>query len=231
MSAGRRRPRRRGRRRGAGRPIASGVCSGLTVSMWPTRTPSAIRNTRSAQIAVPPLVGELAAGTRRVDALPEQHLGPVDVAHARDDRLVHQQRPDGGAAAADPRQAASGSASARSGSGPSLACSVFFPDGSSSSQVLGPRRSAYSLRVAQAQPHQSCRRRRRRRAEGVLAVDAPGARGATARRRSPAAGVAWASASVSTRPSIRRAPAANRPGALGVHRPPAERPPVLPARR
>ncbi len=51
---------------------------------------------------VPLGAGEVAARAVRVDAVAEEDLGPVDVADARDDLLVHQQGGDAGAAAGDP---------------------------------------------------------------------------------------------------------------------------------
>src|SRR5690606_4046018 len=46
--------------------------------------------------------GDVPARAVGVDAVPEEDLGAVDVAHAGDDLLVHQQRGDGRTAAADP---------------------------------------------------------------------------------------------------------------------------------
>src|SRR5690606_3102384 len=51
---------------------------------------------------VPLGAGEVLAGPVGVDAVPEEHLGAVDVADARDGLLVHEERGDGRAAAADP---------------------------------------------------------------------------------------------------------------------------------
>ncbi|BFO21543.1 hypothetical protein SHKM778_79310 [Streptomyces sp. KM77-8] len=45
---------------------------------------------------------DVAAGAVEVDAVPEEDLGAVDVAHAGDDLLVHEERGDRRTAAADP---------------------------------------------------------------------------------------------------------------------------------
>jgi hypothetical protein len=54
-----------------------------------------------------------AARPERRDAVPEQQLGPIDVADAGEHRLVHEQRTDGRAAAGDApeRRAAVGAGS------------------------------------------------------------------------------------------------------------------------
>ena len=116
---GRRRPRRRGRRRAGGRPIASGVCSGRTVSIRPVRTPSAISSTRSSHIArhcpraqcvARAAAGASGAGTaaRRGRRCRRRRAPTGPSAGRRSAPLLRRIR----------AQARSGSASARSGSGP-----------------------------------------------------------------------------------------------------------------
>ena len=55
-------------------------------------TPSAISTTRSFHICSNVPAPQRAPRPQRVDAVPEQHLGAVDVADAGQHRLVHQQR-------------------------------------------------------------------------------------------------------------------------------------------
>ena len=92
----------------------AGRCrSGRCARPRPSARPG--RPTSRSQLAAPQRV----AGPQRVDPVPEQHLGAVDVADTGEHRLVHQQRADRRPAALDPLpRRGSGSASARSGSGP-----------------------------------------------------------------------------------------------------------------
>ena len=95
-------------------------------------------------------------GPQRVDPVPEQHLGAVDVADACQHRLVHQQVTDRRAAAPDPRPGPR-----RVGVGPQRVraepredrrrrCAAVIR-----SQSVAPRRSAYAAARAddQPQPH------------------------------------------------------------------------------
>ena len=145
--AGRRRPRPRGRRLRGGRPIASGVCSGRTVSIRPVRTPSAMSTTRSSHIARHWPTRSVLPGRQRVDPVPEQHLGAVDVADAGEHRLVHQQVADRRAGSAgSARQATVGVGVVAQRVGPERRDDlVALGRGSTSSQMVAPRRSAYAV--------------------------------------------------------------------------------------
>ena len=88
--------------------------------MRPVRTPSAMSSTRSAHIARHWPDAQRVAGAQRVDAVPEEHLGAVDVADAGQHLLVHQQVADRARAARDPppRQVGVGVAAQRVGPEP-----------------------------------------------------------------------------------------------------------------
>ena len=97
------------------------------------------------------LFAHLAPGRERVLPRPEQHLGPVDVADAADDRLVHQQQGDRGRLLADGRDEDAPRPRARSstsGSGPSLAMIACTSSVVCTSQAVGPRRSATAVGVS-----------------------------------------------------------------------------------
>ena len=215
-SAGRRRPRRRGRRPAPVAPWPPGVCSGRTVSMDPVRTPSAISSTRSCQIAWNWPTRRRLPGTQRVDPVPEQHLGAVDVPDAGEHRLVHQQvgRSAGCSAAAAPtpssgrRRPAAGPGRARRA--PRSRCSAPIR-----SHWVAPRRSAYVVSF--------CRRSRTwptgggagRRAQVELADQARGARGRSDRpANSTNRCLPAESAPTTTWPSTSAASAANLPCGL-----------------
>ena len=93
---GRRRPRPRGRPRaapgpGLGRAHVHGVDPPGADAVVPSAPPGRARSTRMAAAAC--------SRAQRVEPVPEQHLGAVDVADAGEHRLVHQQPPIGGPAA------------------------------------------------------------------------------------------------------------------------------------
>ena len=95
---------------------------GRTVSIRPVRTPSSISSTRSSHIARNWPTRRVLAGPQRVDPVPEQDLGAVDVADAGEHRLVHAAgRRSAGGCARIRCPGPLGSASGRSGSGPSAA--------------------------------------------------------------------------------------------------------------
>ena len=103
---GRRRPRRRGRRRAAAGPspracARAGRCRCARCARpRPSARPGRPRSPATARRR------SVLPGPQRVDPVPEQHLGAVDVADAGQDRLVHQQVADrrAGCARSAPRR-------------------------------------------------------------------------------------------------------------------------------
>ncbi len=149
--------RRRGERRSCAqslrirRPttgLPGGRSFGRVVMMAPSRTPSRSRARVSRHSASH--CGRVRSRPGLCGSMPgaEQQLRAVDVADAGDHVLVHQQLADGGAGGVDRLPRLAGPRAGRSGSGPSLASAAAFSGAESSSQAVGPLRSAMWVAVA-----------------------------------------------------------------------------------
>ena len=168
--------------------IASGVCSGGTVSIRPLRTPSRISTTRSCPHRLELAAAQGVARAQRVDPVPEQHLGAVDVADAGEHLLVHQQRADRARLRADPApRPGSSRRPARSGSGPSRSTTAVALlaghqlAGGRAAQVGVRRRAAVAAVGDQPQPDLPDGAAAAPVADVELAVEARGARGRAGR--------------------------------------------------
>ena len=144
--------------------------------------------TRSAHRASHSVAADQARRPVRVDAGPEQHLGAVHVADSCQHGLVHEQQPDGRAAAGQPGPGRLGRRRGATGPGRAGRPRPAAHPACGPRRRSAPRRSAYDAVALQTHPQRTARgavrasrrRPRRRRARG--------GRAATGRRRSRGTG-------------------------------------------